>query len=50
MAQVYFYLIAALDQGMERGDISAESHSLVRANLKRRLETILADAPPARAR
>ncbi len=50
MAQVYFYLIAALDQGVERGDISAESHELVRANLKRRLETILADAPSAKAR
>jgi hypothetical protein len=50
MAQVYFYLIAALDQGVERGDISAESHELVRANLKRRLEAILAGAPPAKAR
>jgi hypothetical protein len=50
MAQVYFYLIAALDQGVERGDISAESHELVRANLKRRLEAILAGAPSAKAR
>ena len=50
MAQVYFYLIAALDQGVERGDISTESHTLVRANLKRRLEAILADNPPAKAR
>jgi hypothetical protein len=50
MAQVYFYLIAALDQGVERGDISAESHGLIRANLKRRLEAILADAPRAKAR
>jgi hypothetical protein len=50
MAQVYFYLIAALDQGVERGDISAESHELVRANLKRRLEAILAGAPSAKVR
>jgi hypothetical protein len=50
MAQVYFYLIAALDQGVERGDISAESHELVRANLKRRLEAIIDGAPPAQVR
>jgi hypothetical protein len=50
MAQAYFYLIAALDQGVERGDISAESHELVRANLKRRLEAILAGAPSAKVR
>ena len=50
MAQTYLYLIAALDQGAERGDISEESHALVRANLKRRLEAILSDAPHAKAR
>jgi len=50
MAQAYLFLIAALDQGVERGDISRESHALVRANLKRRLEVILADAPHAKAR
>lgn len=50
MADVYLYLIAALDQGVERGDISPESHALVRGNLKRRLETILADEPHAKAR
>ena len=46
-AQVYLYLIAALDQGLERGEFSEESHGLIRANLKRRLETILADEPRA---
>jgi hypothetical protein len=50
MADVYLYLIAALDQGMERGEISRESHDLVRGNLKRRLEVILADEPHAKAR
>ena len=50
MAAVYLYLIAALDQGVERGEITRESHALVRGNLKRRLEIILADAPHANAR
>lgn len=50
MADVYLYLIAALDQGMERGEISPESHDLVRGNLKRRLEVILADEPHAKSR
>lgn len=45
LAETYVYLIAALDQGMERGDISKESHALVRGNLKRRLEIILSDEP-----
>src|SRR6185503_19354812 len=49
-AQVYLYLIAALDQGLERGEFSEESHGLIRANLKRRLETILADEPRAGTR
>lgn len=46
-AQVYLYLIASLDQGLERGEFSEESHALIRGNLKRRLETILADEPRA---
>ncbi len=46
-AQVYLYLIAAIDQGLERGEFSEESHALIRGNLKRRLETILADEPRA---
>lgn len=50
MAGAYLYLIAALDQGVERGEITPESHALVRANLKRRLEVILADAAHAKAR
>jgi hypothetical protein len=50
MADTYLYLIAALDQGVERGDVSPESHALIRGNLKRRLETILADEPHAKAR
>jgi hypothetical protein len=45
LAQVYLYLIAALDQGMERGEYSEECHALVRGNLKRRLESILSDEP-----
>lgn len=44
-AQVYLYLIAALDQGLERGEFSEESYRLIRGNLKRRLESIVADEP-----
>lgn len=50
LAETYLYLIAALDQGAERGDVSPESHALIRGNLKRRLEVILSDAPHAKAR
>jgi len=50
LAETYLYLIAALDQGVERGDVSPESHALIRGNLKRRLEVILSDAPHAKAR
>ncbi len=44
-ATIYLYLIDALDRGLERGEFSRESHALVRGNLKRRLESILADQP-----
>jgi len=44
-AQVYLYLITALDQGLERGEFSEESYRLIRGNLKRRLESIVADQP-----
>jgi hypothetical protein len=43
--RVYLYLIAQLDQGLERGEFSRETHAMVRGNLKRRLETILSDQP-----
>ncbi|MGH7680602.1 MAG: hypothetical protein ACRENN_01285 [Candidatus Eiseniibacteriota bacterium] len=44
-ATLYLYLIDALDRGLERGEFSKESYTLVRGNLKRRLESILADQP-----
>ncbi len=50
LARTYAYLIAALDRGRERGEISAETHALVRGNLKRRLEVILSDEPAPRGR
>jgi hypothetical protein len=50
LAPTYAYLLAALDRGRERGEISAESHALVRGNLKRRLEIILTDEPAPRGR
>ena len=49
-ATIYLYLIDALDRGLERGEFSKESHALVRGNLKRRLESILADQPRAGTR
>jgi hypothetical protein len=42
-ANVYLYLIDALDRGLERGEFSRETHGLIRGNLKRRLEAILSD-------
>ncbi len=48
LAQTYAYLIAALDHGRDKGEVSAESHSLLRGNLKRRLELILSDEPAPR--
>jgi hypothetical protein len=50
LAQTYAYLIAALDQGRERGEISADSHGLVRSNLKRRLELLVSQEPASRGR
>lgn len=43
LQSVYLYLISALDQGLERGEFSSESHALIRGNLKRRLEVIVSD-------
>ena len=40
---VYLFLIDALDRGAERGEFSKETHALIRGNLKRRLESIMAD-------
>jgi hypothetical protein len=42
-AQVYLYLISALDQGSAKGDLPKEASELVRRNLKRRLEVVLSD-------
>ena len=48
LAQTSAFLIAALDQGRDKGTVSAESHALVRGNLKRRLELIVSDEPAPR--
>jgi len=50
LAQTYAYLIAALDQGKDQGEISADSHGLVRENLKRRLALLVPDEPVSRSR
>lgn len=46
-AQVYLYLISALDQANARGELSGDAYSLVRRNLKRKLEVVLSDGSAA---
>ncbi len=48
--KAYLFLIAALDDGLERGEFTRETHALIRQNLKRRLQTLLAEEPASRAR
>jgi hypothetical protein len=50
LARTYAYIIAGLDQGRERGEISADSYDLVRGNLKRRLALLVSDEPASRSR
>lgn len=45
--KVYVHLIAALDEGLQRGDYSRDAHALIRQNLKRRLQTVLSSGEPA---
>ena len=42
-ATVYLYLISALDQANARGDLSQDAYTLIRKNLKRKLEVVLSD-------
>ena len=42
-AQVYLYLISALDQASARGEVSKDASELIRRNLKRKLEVVLSD-------
>jgi hypothetical protein len=46
-AQVYLYLISALDQASARGELSGDACTLVRRNLKRKLEVVLSDGSAA---
>ena len=48
--KAYLFLIAALDEGLERGEFTRETHALIRQNLKRRLQALLAGEPASRAR
>jgi len=48
--KAYLMLIAALDEGLERGEFSRETHTLIRQNLKRRLQALLADEPASGVR
>ena len=41
--KAYLFLVAALDEGLERGEFSRETHALIRQNLKRRLQALLAE-------
>ena len=45
--KVYVHLIAALDEGLQRGEFSRDAHALVRQNLKRRLQSVLSSEEPA---
>jgi len=48
--KAYLFLIVALDEGLERGEFTRETHALIRQNLKRRLQALLAEEPASRAR
>ena len=48
--KAYLFLIAALDEGLERGEYTRDTHALIRQNLKRRLQALLAEEPASRAR
>jgi len=48
--KAYLFLIAALDEGLERGEYTRATHALIRQNLKRRLHALLAEEPASRAR
>lgn len=48
--KAYLLLIAALDEGLERGEYTRETHGLIRQNLKRRLQALLAEEPASGVR
>jgi hypothetical protein len=48
--KAYLLLIAALDEGLERGEFTRETHALIRQNLKRRLQALLAEEPASGVR
>jgi hypothetical protein len=48
--KAYLMLIAALDEGLERGEFTRETHALIRNNLKRRLQALLAEEPASGVR
>ncbi|HMI31189.1 MAG TPA: hypothetical protein VK527_05565, partial [Candidatus Limnocylindrales bacterium] len=41
--KAYLLLIAALDEGLDRGEFTRETHAMIRQNLKRRLQALLAE-------
>jgi hypothetical protein len=48
--KAYLMLIAALDEGLDRGEIARETHALIRQNLKRRLQALLSEEPASGVR
>ena len=48
--KAYLLLIAALDEGLERGEFTRDTHALIRQNLKRRLQALLAEEPASGVR
>jgi hypothetical protein len=48
--KAYLLLIAALDEALDRGEIARETHTLIRQNLKRRLQALLSEEPASGVR
>jgi hypothetical protein len=48
--KAYLMLIAALDEGLDRGEIARETHALIRQNLKRRLQALVTEEPASGVR
>ncbi|HXF58721.1 MAG TPA: hypothetical protein VN539_02755, partial [Candidatus Saccharimonadales bacterium] len=48
--KAYLMLIAALDEALDRGEIARETHTLIRQNLKRRLQALLSEEPASGVR
>ncbi|HZI88837.1 MAG TPA: hypothetical protein VFD83_00125 [Candidatus Polarisedimenticolia bacterium] len=48
--KAYLMLIASLDEALDRGEIARETHTLIRNNLKRKLQALLSEEPASGVR